>query len=292
MDRTANRIYHYHVRKTAGTSLDSSFWGLGGAVVEAASRREVTEAIEPNEPHRRFVRHDPALIAQGDYFYASSHLPMHQVIVPPDTFTVTILRDPAARVISYYRYLLWVRRYGAEAAQEEPFWDQVRAESAFMDGGFRYLRSQMASSGVTMSSVVGSVRQFGLSRMLTRLVPAKGGGGGGDGDVESFKNFLQRIPPRRLLSQVHMFSAAMDPVEAAENALSCSEIIFTESFSQDLARLAHRLELPLEEKRERRFGVEVELSESDQEHLRDKLLSEYAMLEHVRAADPAVRSTG
>jgi hypothetical protein len=287
VDQAVNRIYHYHVRKTAGTSLDSSFWALGGAAVEAASRREETEAVEPDEPHRRFVRHDAELIARGDYFYASSHLPLHQVKVPAETFTVTILRDPAARVISYYRYLLWVRGPGAGAAEAEPFLDQVRAESAFMDGGFRYLRSQISSPGVTMGSVAGSVRQFGLRRILARLVPSKGDEGGGGADT--FTNFLDRIPPRRLLSQVHMFSAAMDPGEAAENALSCSEILFTETFSEDLSRLAHRLELPLQEKRERRFGVDVELSDSDRERLRDRLRPEYEMLARVREATPAVR---
>jgi hypothetical protein len=292
MDQAVDRIYQYHVRKTAGTSLDSSFWALGGAEVEEASRREETEAVKPGEPHLRFVRHDPELIARGDYFYASSHLPMYAVTVPPGTFTVTILRDPAARVISYYRYLLWVRRHGPEAAKVEPFWEQVRAESAFMDGGFHYLRSQIGSSGVTMSSVAGSVRQFGLRRMLKRLVPAKGeeGGDGGGGGAEDFPNFLRRIPPRRLLSQLHMFSAAMDPVEAAENALSCSAVLFTETFSEDLGRLARRLELPLEEKRERRFSMEVELSESDRERLRDQLQPEYEMLERVKVAAPAARS--
>ena len=100
MPEDFERIYHHHVRKTAGTSLDSSFWALGGPDLELLSKQEVHAATEPGEGGRRFVRHDPKLIARGDYFYASSHEPAHHLEIPPNTFTITILRDPAARVIS------------------------------------------------------------------------------------------------------------------------------------------------------------------------------------------------
>ena len=278
MTTPCERIYHFHVRKTAGTSLDSSFWALGGPELEALSKQEAEEATEAGGRGRRFVRHDPRLIAAGDYFYASSHEPAHLLEIPPGTFTITILRDPVARVVSYYRYLLWVRQHPDDDRQE-PFVAEVRAESAFMDGGLRYLRSQLSSSGVTVGSVAHSVRQFGPRRIFKRLVPSRADAGA----PADFESFLARVPPKRLLTQVHMFSAGMDPVEAAENVLACSEVCFTETFSDDLQRLAARLELPLEEKRERRFGADVELSAEELEQLRERLAPEYEMLDRVKA---------
>jgi hypothetical protein len=279
MQEDFERIYHHHVRKTAGTSLDSSFWALGGPELELLSKQEVHAATEPGEGGRRFVRHDPQLIARGDYFYASSHEPAHRLEIPPNTFTITILRDPAARVISYYRYLLWARQH-PDGEGLEPFIEEIRAESSFMDGGLGYLRSQLKSSGVTVGSVASSVRQFGLKRILARLAPSRPSGA--DASPDDFSSFLARIPPRRLLTQVHMFSSTMDPAEAAENALSCSEICFTETFAEDFARLAARLELPLVERRERSFGAEVEISDLEREQLRERLAPEYAMIERVK----------
>src|SRR5829696_8558600 len=202
MNPNIDRVYHFHIRKTAGSSLDSAFWALGGPELEKASVREgqYGKAVEGNG--LKFVQHDSDLIAAGDYFYASSHEPAYLLDIPPRTFTITIFRDPVARVFSYFRYLLWARE-NPNARDREPFIDQVRTESSFLDGPVRYSLSRVFP------------RRPMPHRRFTK---------------DDFPRFLERVPNWRLMSQLHMFSERLDPREAAENALQCDAICSTETF--------------------------------------------------------------
>lgn len=99
-----DRLYFFHVRKTAGTSLISAFMN-------------VRQDISPQQyafmqqngwlAHGEYVyvSHNRFLLERGDYFFGSSHLAMHELDVPADSFKLVILRDPVARVISHYRML-------------------------------------------------------------------------------------------------------------------------------------------------------------------------------------------
>jgi hypothetical protein len=238
-----DRVYHYHVRKTAGSSLNAAFWALAGLDYEAMSNRQVAEGNGLT-----ILQGGAKLIPEGDYFFASSHQPAHKLRLPPRTYTITILRDPAARTISYYRYLLWARGDAADRAAE-PYIDAVRAESAFLDGGRR------------------------LPPWLRRLLRKREPG---------FEEFIERVPAEHLLTQLHMFSAGLDPDEAAERVLACSAVCFTETFPDDLERIARELQLDLSERGERRFGETVDLSPRERNLLRERLAGEYAMIEQVR----------
>jgi len=244
MNPDYERVYHYHIRKTAGTSLNAAFWALAGLDLDQMSDRS---AVEGNG--LKLVRGNAELIAKGDYFFANSHQPAYRLSLPPATFTVTILRDPAARAISYYRYLLWARGDGA-AREKEPFIDNVLAESAFLDRG---ARSPLARLGRRRRGEVG------------------------------FAEFLERVPAEHLLTQLQMFSERLDPTEAAERVLACSAVCFTETFPEDLRRLALVLGLELEQRRERSFGEPVSLTEAERDLLRERLAPEYAMVDRVRA---------
>lgn len=98
------RIYLYHVRKTAGTSIVFAFMRLAGPNPYLIDRKLARFAFAQSDGYRYVV--SPRLIRQGRYFFAYNHLPAYAV-EPPEggTFKFTILRDPIDRVISLYRYL-------------------------------------------------------------------------------------------------------------------------------------------------------------------------------------------
>jgi hypothetical protein len=98
------RIYHHHIRRSGGTSVNAAFFNTGGEDFRA---KEPLLASQGWMVHggRVFVAHNRFLIGRGDYFFARSHTPAHDLSLPPSTFTITVLRDPVARVISHYNLL-------------------------------------------------------------------------------------------------------------------------------------------------------------------------------------------
>lgn len=99
------RIYLYHIRKTAGTSIAFALMGLARTDPHLIDRRLSRFYFAQGHGYR-YVANNAALIDQGSYFFAFSHLPAY-TIGPPEagTFKFTVLRDPIERVISLYRYL-------------------------------------------------------------------------------------------------------------------------------------------------------------------------------------------
>jgi hypothetical protein len=230
MNPDYDRVFHFHVRKTAGTSLNAAFWALGGLDL-----RQFADAREISGNGLTFVRFDRRLIAKGRYFFANSHQPAHRIRVPRRTFTITILRDPAARVLSYYRYLRWARA-NPTARDLDPAVESLGPETEALGSDFR--------------------------------------------------DFLAKVPTERLLAQVAMFSKRMDPLEAADNALACTAVCFTETYAEDLAHIAAELELELEQLRERSLGEPIAIAPEEEKLLRARLAPEYAMIERVREGLP------
>jgi hypothetical protein len=124
------RVFHHHVRKTAGTSLNAAFWALAGLDLAHLGQRQKARGRGLT-----IVRHDLRRIAAGDWFYANAHTPVAEVVLPPGTFTVTILRDPVARVRSLYRYLLWARD-DPRARELDPYYTSLQDEAGWLGAGF------------------------------------------------------------------------------------------------------------------------------------------------------------
>jgi len=114
------RIYCYHVRKTAGTSLYLSFMALGGEDPMDVWRRITTSRLPRTvSGGYSFVSNSRRLLAEGAYFYGRSHRAAADQPLPPRTFTVTVLRDPVQRVHSYFDYLVAGDEAGAVAVCHE-----------------------------------------------------------------------------------------------------------------------------------------------------------------------------
>jgi Sulfotransferase family len=126
----SRRIYHHHVRKTGGTSLNRAFLGLGDEDPARVHWRMRGALHATRSNGRVFIAHDASLLGRGYYTYGWHHAPSWSLTLPPETFTITVLRDPINRVLSLYRYLL-----DPGADDDQPF-KAGRDERLRAAGGF------------------------------------------------------------------------------------------------------------------------------------------------------------
>ncbi|MBZ0098425.1 MAG: sulfotransferase family 2 domain-containing protein, partial [Taibaiella sp.] len=146
------RIYHYHIQKTGGTSINHMFLNLSGKPGEQVYNQisSLTADQGSNEsPQYRvtargmvFVGWKKYIIEQGYYFYAFSHLTAHELQLPPQTFTLTCLRDPVKRVISHYRHLL-THRESHGLKPEVNGWLRSTFQESLVDWPNHYLLSHL-----------------------------------------------------------------------------------------------------------------------------------------------------
>lgn len=102
-----DRVYLVHIRKTGRASLNHMFLSLAGDEPQTLYKRLVADPAHCiSVCGVTYVGWNPALINRGAYFYAFSHIPFHELALPPRTFTFTCFRDPVRRVLSHYQMLL------------------------------------------------------------------------------------------------------------------------------------------------------------------------------------------
>ena len=127
----SSRIYHYHIRKTAGTSLNSAFLNAFGIDFE-----QLEESRRVRKGSLVFAQHNWPVIKHGKFFYASSHAAAHQLSPPPGTFTVTVLRDPVDRLLSHYRYLMAIKTDPQVRKQEARWMETLEREMLWLGDSF------------------------------------------------------------------------------------------------------------------------------------------------------------
>lgn len=127
----SRRVYLFHVRKTAGTSLVRSFLALGGEPPGAVESRISSSLLSSTRTGQYVVTCGRGTLQQGDYFFGWSHMAGHRLRLPSQTFTIALLRDPVARVLSYYRYLI-----AGDAVQNDMAWRVQNDERALAGASF------------------------------------------------------------------------------------------------------------------------------------------------------------
>lgn len=102
------RIYHYHSRKTGGTSLNYSFMRSVAGKDYKKIYKGIVDSVDGSFMYKRrvFAGWNHNLAHSMDYFYAWSHQPYNKIKLNGNTFTVTIIRDPLKRTISLYKHLI------------------------------------------------------------------------------------------------------------------------------------------------------------------------------------------
>jgi hypothetical protein len=168
------RIYLYHVRKTAGTSIAFAFLGLARTDPHLMDRRLSRFYFAQSHGHR-YVANNRALIRQGSYFFAYSHLPAYSVEPPQSgTFKFTVLRDPIERVVSLYRYLATPEAdssYSHKALVEERRWATQGFDRFLAQIPRQHLTNQlhMFSKSSSVDEAVDRLNQLDLVLRTERL---------------------------------------------------------------------------------------------------------------------------
>jgi hypothetical protein len=160
----SQRIYLFHIRKTAGTSLVRSFLALGGEDPSAVERRISSSLLSRTRSGHYVLTCGRGTLQQGDYFFGWSHMAGHRLRLPRRTFTIVMLRDPVARVLSYYRYLL-----AGDAVQGDMAWRVQNDERALAGESFSDFLKNIPDE-LLLNQLYMFSRRFDVSEAAERIL--------------------------------------------------------------------------------------------------------------------------
>ena len=155
-----DRVYHIHIRKSAGSSLNNLFFAQADLTLKELWREPLYI-----KNGRVFVQHQKEPINRGNYYYASSHYPVWDLQLPPKTFTYCILRDPVDRLVSLYKYYCWVAQVDDKTGYaNDPSYFVLLAQQNLLNKSFidfvnelspKYLYSQLFTFDKDLNPVKG-----------------------------------------------------------------------------------------------------------------------------------------
>lgn len=248
-------VYHYHLMKTGGTSLNHAFCAEAFDPDHDALRPAGGEA-GPDDPGRavyRAVMRSPGgrlavnrhvlvgfhkeTIERGGFTFAFSHVPHHQLTLPPGCLTVTVLRDPLDRIVSRFNhwYSLWRR------------------------------------------GRLGHYQRLDMAPLIEK----------------GFGAFLDAAEPEELAHQLHFYSADGDPMEALDRLRQVDLVLFTDRLGAGLEILNRRIgsavrlpETPAKQAQERAPIAPQELDRA--RALLDAEFRFVGAVQALRGGDPAI----
>ena len=103
--RSSSKIYHIHIQKTGGTSINDlmiDYFSSGSITYKDLMKSKGKFFIYNNT---RIVGYSKVAVNLGIYDYAFGHAPSHSLCLKKGVYTFTVLREPRARIYSRYKHL-------------------------------------------------------------------------------------------------------------------------------------------------------------------------------------------
>lgn len=223
-------IYHLHIRKTGGTTINHAFL----AALTGMPSEPIYENLAKAKGNTlsaggiTFAGWRLETINAGGWDFAFGHKPLEQLALPGDATVITCFRDPVARLASHYRML---REMIADDSDHV-----IMAEEAPWAAG-------------------------------------------------SFRDFVDAVPDKHRMTQLYMFSTALDLADAAERLKRVDHILWTESLSNGLDALGVSLGLPIDAGLHMRPSRPLAIPASELAYAREALALEYDWLAIVALAE-------
>ncbi|WP_346861025.1 hypothetical protein [uncultured Draconibacterium sp.] len=100
------RVYHHHLMKTGGTSLNHMFLNLSSTNNENLYNKLMASSdLRIINNRWVFSAWNQSVIRSGLFHYAWSHRPFDKLHMPEKTFIFSCFRDPQERIFSRYNHL-------------------------------------------------------------------------------------------------------------------------------------------------------------------------------------------